>query len=150
MRQKETILNEVVLDFSALSENEAFARFAITSLLAPLNPTVEELADLRTAVSEAVTNAIIHGYKGKEGRVKLHIKLLEGRKILIRVSDRGVGIDDIAKAMQPLYTTDPEGERGGMGFPIMQSFTDRLSVRSTPGKGTVVSMMRVLSGSKTP
>lgn len=146
MRTKEKVQNEVKLSFTAVSQNEAFARFAVTSLLAPLNPTVEELADLRTAVSEAVTNAIIHGYRGKTGgTVRLHIKLLEDRRVVIRVSDDGVGIPDIEQAMQPLYTTDPEGERGGMGFAIMKSFTDRLSVRSVPGKGTVVTMTRKLS-----
>ncbi len=146
MRTKEKIQNEVKLCFAAVSQNEAFARFAITSLLAPLNPTVEELADLRTAVSEAVTNAIIHGYRGiSGGKVRLHIKLLEGRRIVVRVSDDGVGIANIEQAMQPLYTTDPEGERGGMGFAIMKSFTDRLTVRSVPGKGTTVTMTRQLS-----
>ena len=145
MRTKEKVQNEVKLSFAAVSQNEAFARFAVTSLLAPLNPTVEELADLRTAVSEAVTNAIIHGYRGTCGVVRLHIKLLEGRRVVIRVSDNGIGISDIDKAMQPLYTTDPEGERGGMGFAIMKSFTDRLTVRSATGKGTTVTMTKTLS-----
>lgn len=147
MRTKEQILNEVKMTFSALSQNEAFARFAVTSLITPLNPTVEELADLRTAVSEAVTNAIIHGYRGREGgEVRLHIKLMPNRKIVIRVSDDGVGIADVSRAMEPLYTTDPDGERGGMGFAIMKSFTDRLTVRSVPGRGTTVTMTRHLSG----
>lgn len=146
MRTKERIQNEVKLSFAAVSQNEAFARFAVTSLLAPLNPTIEELADLRTAVSEAVTNAIIHGYRGTTGGcVRLHIKLLEGRKVVIRISDDGVGIPDIERAMQPLYTTDPDGERGGMGFAIMKSFTDRLTVRSAVGKGTTVTMTRTLT-----
>jgi len=146
MRTKEIVWNEVRLCFSALSRNEAFARFAVTSLLTPLDPTVEELADLRTAVSEAVTNAIIHGYRGREGgMVRLYIKILAGRKVVIRVADDGCGIEDVELAMKPLYTTDPDGERGGMGFPIMKSFTDRLTVRSAPGKGTVVTMTRVLS-----
>lgn len=146
MRTKDTVLNEVKLTFSAVSQNEAFARFALTSLLAPWNPTVEELADLRTAVSEAVTNAIIHGYRGMtHGTVLLHIKLLQGRRVVIRIRDQGVGIPNVEQAMQPLYTTDPDGERGGMGFAIMKSFTDRLTVRSAPGKGTVVTMVRQLS-----
>lgn len=146
MRTKDTVLNEVKLTFSAVSQNEAFARFALTSLLAPWNPTVEELADLRTAVSEAVTNAIIHGYRGiPNGMVLLHIKLLQGRRVVIRIRDQGVGIPNVEQAMQPLYTTDPDGERGGMGFAIMKSFTDRLTVRSVPGKGTAVTMVRQLS-----
>ena len=147
MRTKEKIVNEIDLRFPALSRNEALARAAVSQLLLPFEPTVEELADLRTAVSEAVTNAIVHAYRGREpGQVRLSVKVLEDRRVLLRISDDGIGIADVGQAMQPLYTTDPEGERGGMGFPIMQSFTDRLRVRSAPGKGTVVTMMRALTG----
>ena len=147
MRTKEKIVNEIDLRFPALSRNEALARAAVSQLLLPFEPTVEELADLRTAVSEAVTNAIVHAYRGREpGQVRLTVKVLEDRRVLLRISDDGIGIADVEKAMQPLFTTDPEGERGGMGFPIMQSFTDRLRVRSAPGKGTVVTMVRRLTG----
>ena len=147
MRTKEKILNEISMRFTAVSQNEAFARSAVSAVLVPLDPTVEELADLRTAVSEAVTNAIVHGYRGREtGEVRLSVKVLADRRVIIRVSDDGNGIGDVEQAMQPLFTTDPEGERGGMGFPIMQGFTDRLRVRSEPGRGTSVTMTRKLAG----
>ncbi len=146
MRTREQTTNEVKLTFRALSQNEGFARYVITAVLMPLDPTVEELSDLRTAVSEAVTNAVIHGYRGrKEGIVYMSVKTFPDRRITVRVRDDGCGIDDIEKAMQPLYTTDPSGERGGMGFAVMKSFTDRLSVRSAPGKGTTVTLTKKLS-----
>ncbi|MCQ2424849.1 MAG: anti-sigma F factor [Lachnospiraceae bacterium] len=146
MRTREQTVNEVKMSFSAIPENEGFARYAVTALLMPLDPTVEELSDMRTAVSEAVTNAIIHGYRGrKDGEVYMSVKTFPDRKITVRVRDEGCGISDIEKAMEPLYTTDPSGERGGMGFAVMKSFTDRLTVRSAEGKGTTVTMTKKLS-----
>lgn len=146
MRTKEKILNEITMKFPAISQNESFARGALTAILLPFGPTAEELADLRTAVSEAVTNAIVHGYRGREaGEVRMSVKVLADRRVILRVSDDGEGIPDVKQAMLPLFTTDPDGERGGMGFPIMQSFTDRLRVRSSPGKGTCVTMTRKLT-----
>ena len=134
------------MTFSAIPENEGFARYTVTALLMPLDPTVEELSDMRTAVSEAVTNAIIHGYRGrKDGTIFMSVKTFPDRKITVRIRDEGCGIPDIEKAMEPLYTTDPSGERGGMGFPVMKSFTDRLSVRSEEGRGTTVTMTKKLS-----
>ncbi|HHW24879.1 MAG TPA: anti-sigma F factor [Clostridiales bacterium] len=133
------------LEFNSKSINEGFARYAVSAFVAQLDPTVEELSDLRCAVSEAVTNAIIHGYRDTPGTVYITCKYYEDRTVKIKVTDKGVGIEDIKQAMQPLYTTDPTGERGGMGFAIMQSFTDRLSVRSKPGKGTSVTLTKKLS-----
>ncbi len=139
-------VNEMELNFPAHSCNESYARSAVCAFVAPLDPTLEELSDLRTAVSEAVTNAIIHGYRGREGLVYISVKLYEDRTVKITVRDRGVGIADIPKAMQPFYSegSEGEGERGGMGFTIMQSFTDRLKVVSAPGKGTTVRMTKKL------
>lgn len=106
--------------------------------------TVEELADIRTAVSEAVTNAIVHGYRQCSGDVELHIKLLENREIYLRIKDHGCGITDVAQAMQPLFTTAPEEERAGLGFAVMESFMDKLKVKSVPGKGTTITMRKKL------
>ncbi|HBB72487.1 MAG TPA: anti-sigma F factor, partial [Ruminococcus sp.] len=105
---------------------------------------VEELSDVRTAVSEAVTNAIVHGYRGTAGKVEMTVRLLAGREIYIRIKDSGCGIPDVEKAMEPLYTTAPEEERSGLGFSVMSSFMDRLTVRSKVGKGTTVTMRKRL------
>lgn len=138
-------VNEMRLEIESKSINEGFARYAVSAFAAQLDPTVEELSDLRCAVSEAVTNAIIHGYRDRQGIVYITAKYYEDRTIKIKVTDKGVGIEDIKQAMQPLYTTDPSGERGGMGFAVMQSFTDNLAVRSKPGKGTTVTMTKKFS-----
>ena len=130
--------------FDSDSRNESFARYAATAFIARLDPDVSELADIRTAVSEAVTNAIIHGYKGKEGNVILEVCIYSDRSVKITVSDRGCGISDIEQAKMPLFTTDESGERGGMGFVIMESFCDRLKVRSAIGRGTAVTMIKKL------
>ena len=135
------VCNGVKFIFPAISENERTARAVVSAFLVQLDPTVEELADIRTAVSEAVTNAIVHGYRQKSGDIELHIKLLENREIYLRIKDRGCGIADVEKAREPLYTTGGE-ERSGMGFTIMESFMDALTVRSKNGKGTVVTMKR--------
>ena len=145
---KSGIKNELRLEFSSVSENESFARYAVSAFAAQLDPTLSELADIRTVVSEAVTNAIIHGYRGPDGKVTVTVKLSEDGKITIKVKDKGVGITDIEQAMQPLYTSDDSGERGGMGFAIMRSFTDRLNVKSKPGAGTTVTMVKLLGKKK--
>lgn len=138
-------VNEIRLEIDSKSVNEGFARYAVSAFAAQLDPTVEELSDLRCAVSEAVTNAIIHGYRNKQGKVYINARYFEDRSVRIKIVDKGVGIEDIKMAMQPLYTNDPGGERGGMGFAVMQSFTDNLSVRSKPGKGTTVTMTKKLA-----
>ncbi len=143
---KKKVLNETDLSFPAKSVNESFARYAVSSFCAQLDPTIEELSDIRTAVSEAVTNAIIHGYKEDcNGIVYINVKVCEDRTLIIKVRDKGCGIADIQLAMTPLYSGDPSGERGGMGFSIMETFTDDLSVCSSIGKGTTVTMIKRLS-----
>ena len=131
------VLNEMKLSFPSRSANEAFARTALSAFTAALDPTIEELADIKTAVSEAVTNAIVHGYREGIGTIYIHAKILEKNRIVIRIRDTGCGIEDVKRAMEPLYTT-AGGERAGLGFAVMQSFTDKLTVRSAVGKGTTV------------
>lgn len=137
-------LNSIKIEFPALAENEALARSCICAFAAQADPTAGELADIRCAVSEAVTNAVVHAYGAAGGRVYISAEILEGRKMAVRVRDRGRGIPDIALAMTPLYTTDSNGERSGMGFAIMKSFTDILKVTSKEGKGTSVLMIKAL------
>ena len=133
-------INEMKLTFESRSCNEGFARSAVASFISVLDPNVEELSDIKTAVSEAVTNSIVHGYKESIGTVYIHVKILEGAKVCIIIRDKGCGISDIGKAMEPLYTTCETGERAGLGFSIMESFMDKLKVRSKPGKGTSVTL----------
>ena len=135
------IKNYITLDFPSNSANEAFARAAAAAFAAQLDPTLEELGDIKTAVSEAVTNCIVHAYPNELGRVRLRLRILDEDTLDITVRDWGVGMDNVRQAMQPLFTTGGE-ERSGMGFTIMQSFTDSLHVRSRPGKGTTVTMRR--------
>lgn len=138
------VTNEMRLEFAAVSDNEAFARMAVAAFIAPLNPTLEELSDVKTAVSEAVTNAIIHGY-GNRGRVTDRVQMnceLRGSILEVEVVDRGVGIEDVNRAMEPLYTTRPEWERSGMGFAFMEAFMDELEVFSEPEMGTTVRMYK--------
>lgn len=143
---KKKVINETDMSFPARSVNESFARYAVSSFCAQLDPTLEEISDIRTAVSEAVTNAIIHGYReNTDGTVYINVKICENRTLIIKVRDKGCGIADIKQAMTPLYSGDPSGERGGMGFSIMESFTDDLDVRSSVGKGTTVTMVKKLS-----
>ena len=138
--------NEMSVTFSAVSENEAFARAVAASFISELDPLVSELAEIKTAVSEAVTNCIVHAYRGMEaGDVTVTVRLLPDRVIHIRIADRGCGIADIEQAMQPLYSSAPAEERAGLGFTVMQGFTDRLNVTSKPGKGTVITMRKKLS-----
>jgi len=138
------VINEVKFTVPSLSVNESVARAVVSSFLVQCDPTVEELADVRTAVSEAVTNAVVHGYRHKTGTIEITVRLLEGREIYIKIRDRGCGIADIRQAMEPLFTTAPEEERSGLGFSVMESFTDRLQVKSAVGKGTVVTMRKKL------
>ena len=141
--------NEMRLSFSAVSANESFARTVAAAFVTGLDPTVSEIMEIKTAVSEAVTNAIIHGYdnKGKDKLVQLNCRI-EGRDLYIEVVDAGVGIQDIAKAMEPLYTSKPEHERSGMGFSVMETFMDYVNVNSEPGRGTTVLMMKKLPVSR--
>ncbi|MFC5541102.1 MAG: anti-sigma F factor [Bacilli bacterium] len=134
--------NEMTLSFVALSENESLARIAITSFVAQLDPTIDELSEFKTIVSEAVSNAIIHGYdEDGKGIVTVHA-VREGDVVSVAVKDEGKGIPDIKKAMEPLFTTKPDMERSGMGFTIMESFADHLQVESEPGVGTVVTFSK--------
>ncbi len=137
-------INEMRLDFPARAENEAFARLAVSGFLLPLDPTMEELADIKTAVSEAVTNAIVHGYDGAEGIVRLRAGYSADGAMQIDVIDRGRGIQDIERARQPFFTTSPDEERSGMGFTVMESFMDRVAVHSAPGLGTTVRLYKQL------
>ncbi len=126
--------------------NEQTSRAIVSAFLIQADPTIEELADIRTAVSEAVTNSIVHGYRNIEGDVELCIKLLADREIYIRVKDKGCGIEDVEKAMEPLFTTAANEERAGLGFAVMQSFMDNVHVRSKTGSGTTVIMRKKLRG----
>ena len=136
--------NYVTLEFLSRSSNEGFARVAAAGSAAQLDPTLDELGDIKTAVSEAVTNAIVHGYPDQLGKIVMKLKLLENNTLEITVRDWGKGIEDIQQARQPLFTTGGE-ERSGMGFTIMESFMDRLTVKSTSGRGTTVTMRRRIS-----
>ena len=133
--------NYIKLEFPSKSVNEGYARSAIAAFAAQLDPTLEELGDIRTAVSEAVTNCIVHAYPNAIGTIYMKARILDGDKLEIVVRDRGRGIENLSQAMEPLFTTGGE-ERSGMGFTIMESFTDKLKVRSAPGKGTTVTMIR--------
>lgn len=135
--------NEVEIIFDAVSENEGFARVAVSAFIAGMNPTLEELADIKTAVSEAVTNSVIHGYEAWENVGKIRLWCSKEEDIVhIKVTDYGRGIEDIPRAMEPLFTTKPELERSGMGFAFMEAFMDTLEVESKPGEGTTVTMSK--------
>ena len=138
------IENYVTLEFLSRSSNEGFARVAAAGFAAQLDPTLDELGDIKTAVSEAVTNAIVHGYPDQLGRIAVKLKLLPNNTLEITVRDWGRGIADIQQARQPLFTTGGE-ERSGMGFTILESFMDKLTVKSTPGRGTTVTMRKRVS-----
>lgn len=136
------IINEMRLDFPAIPENESFARMVISGFIIPLNPTIEQLADVKTAVSEAVTNAIIHGYGTGKGTVRMHATCSDDGLVIIDIIDRGRGIADVAHARQPFYTTSGGDERSGMGFTVMESFMDSVEVKSAVGAGTTVRLMK--------
>ena len=131
------------MELESLSKNEEFARVVVAVFLSRLDPTLEELDDVKTAVSEAVTNAELHGYGGGEGIIQVEVEL-DGRELTVRVKDSGVGIPDVAKAREPLFTTDTTGERSGMGFSFMEAFMDSLEVESAPGVGTTVTMKKTI------
>ena len=135
--------NEMKLEFSSISENESFARSVVSAFVIKLNPTLEELSDIKTAVSEAVTNAIIHGYEKCQGMVRIAGRS-EENTVYLEISDEGEGIPDITKAMEPLYTSKPELDRSGMGFAFMEAFMDDLQVESEPGSGTKVKMRKTI------
>ena len=141
------VLNKIQIKLPALSVNEGMARAAVAAFISQLDPGVTEVADIKCAVSEAVTNAIVHGYRNYEGTgtISLTVSILAGRVVKIEIKDRGCGIPDVAQARMPLYTTDAGGERSGMGFTVMESFTDALRVTSKVGKGTTITMFKKLS-----
>ncbi len=141
--------NEMVLEFDSRSQNEGFVRVAVAAFATQLNPTLEEVADLKTAVSEAVTNVVIHAYRGKVDKVRIECRVHE-RAMEVAVIDHGVGIADIKKAMEPLYTTRPELDRSGMGFAFMEAFMDELEVTSVPGEGTTVRMKKIFGSGHIP
>lgn len=140
MEQK-TIDNKMSLEFMSKSTNEGFARAAVAAFAAQLDPTLEELADIKTAVSEGVTNAIIHGYGTSSGVVHIDCEI-SGKMLRIAIIDRGRGIEDIAQAVSPLYTSAPEMERSGMGFTVMETFMDSMEVESVPGVGTTIRLTK--------
>ncbi len=144
MNQKEETMekrNEMQIVFDARSENEGFARMAVAAFISSMNPTMDELADVKTAVSEAVTNCIIHGYQQRPGKIFMECTI-SGNEVVIGITDEGVGILNIEQAMEPMFTTKPELERSGMGFAFMEAFMDEVQVFSSPGKGTRVVMRR--------
>ena len=142
-------INSLKLQFEGRSVNEAFSRTTVAAFVAQLDPTVEELCDIRTAVSEAVTNSIVHGYRTFPGKIRLNARIYPGRKIEITVSDRGCGIENIPQAMEPRFTTAPEGERSGLGFSVLQAFFVEIRRAPAPGAGTSVRMIRTLSAPET-
>ena len=141
------IINELKLTMDSRSINEGFSRVAVSSFIACTDPNIEELTDIKTAVSEAVTNAIVHGYKETSGKIYITVSIFENNIIRIKIRDKGVGIDDIDKAMQPLFTTAGE-ERAGLGFAVMESFMDKVRVSSKPDVGTTVTMEKKIWGKR--
>ena len=139
-------VNEMKLSFPSKSCNEAFARSAVSAFIMNLDPTLNELSDLKTAVSEAVTNCIVHGYRRRSGTVYISGRILEGGRVTVKIRDKGCGIADVAQAMQPLFTTAADEERAGLGFAVMQSFCDKVRVRSAPDKGTTVTLEKQIGG----
>lgn len=138
-------VNEMKITFPSKSFNESFARVSVSAFAAQVDPTVDELTDIKTAISEAVTNCIVHGYEDTIGKVYIFAGLTDNGVLKVRVKDTGVGIPDIEKAMEPMYTSSKSGERAGLGFAVMQMFMDKVRVRSAPGKGTTVYMEKKLN-----
>lgn len=138
-------VNELKMVFDSKSVNESFSRVTVCAFVACLDPTVEEITDIKTAVSEAVTNCIVHGYKESLGKIYITVSICENGLVKIKIRDKGCGIEDIRQAMTPLFTT-AGGERVGLGFAVMESFTDKVSVRSKPGKGTTVTLYKRIGG----
>lgn len=142
---KKAVKNEMSLSFPSKSCNEAFARSAVAAFVMNLDPTISELSDIKTAVSEAVTNCIVHGYRRSSGTIYIKGRITDDNKITLKIRDKGCGIEDVKKAMEPLYTSAPEEERAGLGFAVMQSFCDKVSVKSAVGKGTTVTLEKMIS-----
>ena len=141
--------NDMVVEFSSVAQNESFARMVVAAFITGTNPTLEEVSDVKTAVSEAVTNSIIHGYENMDGMVRIKASVTD-RKVYIEITDYGKGIEDVEKAMEPMYTTKPGEERSGMGFSFMEAFMDKLEVLSTYGEGTVVKMWKEIGAGRHP
>lgn len=139
-----SIVNEMRVDFLACPQNEAFARMVISAFILPLNPTLEQLGDVKTSVSEAVTNAIVHGYGGQVGSVRMKARLESSGLLTVEVIDNGCGIEDVAQARKPFFTSLEEDERSGMGFTVMESFMDEVEVYSQVGAGTTVRMKKLI------
>lgn len=137
-------INVMKVEFLSRSANESFARVAVASFIAQLDPTVDELADIKTAVSEAVTNCIVHAYRNGLEKIYITVKIFENDRVTITIRDKGCGIEDVGKAMEPMFTTSSEGERAGLGFTVMQSFMNKLRVKSRVGFGTTVVMEKHL------
>ena len=137
-----SVTNSMKITIPGYSRNEALARMCASAFVSQLDPTVEEINDIKAAVSEAVTNCIVHGYRHPSGDIDIKMKRLDDSTVYIRISDKGTGIEDIEKAMQPMFTTCPEGERAGLGFAVMESFTDSLKVKSRVGRGTTITMLK--------
>ena len=137
--------NDMKLTLKSRSANESFARTAVAAFIATLDPTVEEVADIKTAVSEAVTNAIVHGYREEMGYIYINAAIYPNNRVVIKIRDKGCGIANIKQAMEPLYTTDTTGERAGLGFAVMQTMCQKVKVTSAPGKGTNVTLTHTLS-----
>lgn len=138
-------INDFKINVQSKSVNEGFMRAVVASFCALTDPTVEEISDIKTAVSEAVTNAIVHGYKEKNGRIYIDAAIYSDMTVKIRIKDKGCGIEDVKKAMEPLFTTAGD-DRSGLGFSVMESFTDKVHVKSAPGKGTVVTLTKKITG----
>lgn len=136
------IMNETRISFPAKSVNEGFARAVVSAFVMELDPTISELADIKTAVSEAVTNCIVHGYRRSSGTVYIDVKITEDKLVIIKIRDKGVGIADVKEAMKPLFTTAEDEERAGLGFAVMQSFMDSVKVRSALDRGTTVTLKK--------
>lgn len=147
-RTKQEAINFAVFRLPALSVNEGAARAAVAAFCAQMAPTATELSDIKCAVSEAVTNCVVHAYRERAGHFTVTVLLFPDRRVRIAVRDRGCGIPDVKKAREPLFTTDAAGERSGMGFTVMESFMDKLTVRSVPGRGTLVVMEKQFGGAK--
>lgn len=135
---KRNEINRMKLEFDATSQNEAFARMAVSVFAASLDPTLEEISDLRVVVSEAVTNAVVHAYKNRGGKIVITAVLYDDRRMKLKIQDKGCGILELERCLEPLYTTDPSGERGGMGFPIMKAMSQKFRVKTAVGEGTTL------------
>ncbi len=138
------VTNSMKMTIAGYSRNEGLARMCVSAFASQLDPTIEEINDIKAAVSEAVTNCIVHGYKDTIGDIAIELKIIENATLYIRIKDKGCGIPDVKKAMEPLFTTSPETERSGLGFSVMESFMDKLKVNSKVGKGTSVTMTKRL------